>query len=66
MPDGPDKALVERICTGCHGIATFASTRFSREGWQAEVSNMVARGANGTPDEIRRVVDYLTKYLAAQ
>jgi hypothetical protein len=57
---------VERMCARCHGIETFASMRLTREGWETEVSNMVGRGANGTPDEIRRVVDYLAKYLAAR
>jgi hypothetical protein len=35
----------------------------SRQEWQAEVANMVARGATGSADEIRVVVDYLAKYL---
>ena len=66
LPQSADKGLVERMCARCHGIEIFASMRLTREGWETEVSNMVARGANGTPDEIRRVVDYLAKYLAAR
>jgi quinoprotein glucose dehydrogenase len=64
LPAGEDKPLVERVCGQCHGVGTFAQSRMSRQGWQTEVTAMIARGATGTPEEIRRVVDYLATHLA--
>ena len=64
LPEGDGKAVVQRMCVGCHGSGTFIQLRMSRQEWQAEVANMVARGATGSADEVRVVVDYLAKYLA--
>ena len=55
--------LVMRICGKCHGVATFVQTRLTRQEWRLEVDAMVARGAEGTTDEMRSVVDYLAKNL---
>ena len=38
--------------------------RHPKQEWQLEVDNMVSRGARGTEEEIRRVVEYLAKNLA--
>jgi quinoprotein glucose dehydrogenase len=65
LPDAPGKAEMTRICTGCHGTETFDTSRLTRDQWKAEVDNMVARGAQGSPAEIQAVVDYLAKYLGA-
>ena len=64
LPEGEGKPVVQRICGKCHGVGTFATNRMSREEWQAEVADMVSRGATGTTAEIRLVVDYLAKNLA--
>jgi mono/diheme cytochrome c family protein len=63
LPEAEGKALVMRICGKCHGVETFAQTRMSRQEWKLEVEGMVARGAEGTKDEIRRVEDYLARNL---
>lgn len=64
LPEGEGKPLVQRICGQCHGVGTFAGNRMSRNEWQAVVTDMVARGASGTPEELRVVVDYLAAHLA--
>jgi competence protein ComEA len=61
LPDGPDKALVERICSGCHGVGVFTGNHSTREHWEAVVDDMVSRGAEATDEEISRVVEYLSK-----
>jgi hypothetical protein len=33
----------------------------NRAGWENEVTAMVERGASGTKDELRTVIDYLAK-----
>src|SRR5580698_5838789 len=61
LPDGPGKALVERICSGCHGFTAITDNRATRDHWEAVVENMVSRGAQATDEELDRVVDYLAK-----
>ena len=61
LPDGPGKALVERICSGCHGVGVFTDNRNTKERWGAVVDDMVSRGAEGTDEEINQVVEYLSK-----
>lgn len=63
LPEAPGKALVVRVCGKCHGIGTFVRTRMSAQQWQAEVDDMVARGAVATAAEIRAIVDYLAANL---
>jgi mono/diheme cytochrome c family protein len=65
LPDAKGKEEVIRMCTSCHGAATFAASRMSREEWKAEVDNMIARGARGSQIEIQAVIDYLAQNLAA-
>jgi hypothetical protein len=36
----------------------------SREGWSDEVAAMVARGARGSEQEIRAVVDFLADHFS--
>jgi hypothetical protein len=64
LPDGDARPLVVQMCGKCHGVATFAAHRMSRDEWKAEVDDMVARGMPGTPEEIQRVLDYLAANLA--
>jgi glucose dehydrogenase len=63
LPDREGKDLVARVCTKCHGAGVFSRMRISREGWEDEVADMVDKGAAGTPDEIRRVTDYLVQHF---
>ena len=61
LPEGPGKALVGRICSGCHEVGVFTDNHATREHWAAVVDDMVSRGAEGTDEEINQVVEYLSK-----
>jgi glucose dehydrogenase len=61
LPAGPGRDVVVRMCTNCHGTAVFSKMRMAREGWEDEVASMVDKGAVGTKEEIRGVVDYMVK-----
>ena len=61
LPDGEGKTLVLRVCTGCHGIENITGFRISKERWSKEVDDMVARGAEGTDQELDQIVEYLAK-----
>ena len=61
LPDGPGKAITEKMCTPCHGLQNVIKARLTKDRWTALVDDMVARGAEGTDAEI----DTVTKYLVA-
>ena len=52
-----------RMCTGCHGVQTFSGIALSATEWELMVADMRLRGARGTDDDARAVVEYLTKNL---
>ena len=63
LPDGDGKQVTERICGACHGIATVVTERHDKDGWQKIIDDMVARGADGTEEELKMVREYLTKHF---
>jgi cytochrome c5 len=63
LPDGPGKATVQKICSGCHAAEIVVGRRDTREGWEQLVSSMVDKGANGTDDEFNTVIDYLAAHF---
>ena len=65
LPADAGREAVVKMCTKCHGTAVFSRLRMDRAGWEDEVADMVEKGAAGTPDEIRAVVDYMAKHFGA-
>jgi quinoprotein glucose dehydrogenase len=61
LPDGPGKATVIAVCTGCHGPNNFSTLRMSRSAWESEVADMKDKGAVATDDDFKRIVEYLAK-----
>jgi cytochrome c5 len=62
LPKGGAKALVEKTCgTSCHTMGVLASQRTDEKGWNAIVQNMVARGAQASDEQVKVIVNYLTK-----
>jgi quinoprotein glucose dehydrogenase len=60
LPPGGAKELVRRTCgTSCHSLDVLASQRMDKNGWNALVQNMVARGAQASNAEVAIIVDYL-------
>jgi outer membrane protein assembly factor BamB len=57
----PSKANFERHCGTCHEPERGTSSRRTRDQWLQTVNQMVARGAQGTDDDLMAVVDYLTR-----
>ena len=60
LPDGPGKALVEKVCAKCHDLEGVVGSRNSKEGWSKIVDDMVSRGAEATDPEIEQIVNYLS------
>src|SRR5579863_8387870 len=59
LPDGPGRAVVQRMCTPCHGLENVVRARMTKERWGSVVDDMVSRGAQGSDDEIEQVINYL-------
>lgn len=59
LPNGPGKAVVERMCTPCHGLENVVRARMTKDRWGSVVDDMVSRGATGSDDEIDQVIAYL-------
>src|SRR5271170_5432452 len=59
LPDAPGKAVVEKVCSGCHGMNMITGRGRTRDQWAQVVASMVARGAKGSETELAQVVDYL-------
>jgi quinoprotein glucose dehydrogenase len=61
LPGESGKAVMERMCTPCHGIENIVRSRKTAKEWGDVVDDMVSRGAQGTNAEVDQVIDYLTK-----
>jgi hypothetical protein len=60
LPEGVGKPLLVRICSKCHGLENVVRARNTKEKWSSIVDDMVARGSEGTDEELERIIDYLT------
>jgi cytochrome c5 len=63
LPAGDGRDIVSVACSQCHYLGTIAKIRDGAAGWRTYVNNMVLRGAQLTPAEIDKVVDYLSVNL---
>jgi competence ComEA-like helix-hairpin-helix protein len=63
LPEGTGKAVVKKVCTGCHEIGTVVGSRRTRIGWERNVDDMVSRGAEGSDEDMGAVVEYLTTFF---
>jgi competence protein ComEA len=61
LPDGPGKAVTQKVCGACHGAELVIGRQEERDTWGAIVEDMIQRGATGSDDEMYQVVDYLSK-----
>src|SRR5665213_2501466 len=61
LPDGPGKSIVENVCGSCHGLDLVTSQTGTRATWQDTVDSMRGRGATGSDDDFKLIVDYLAK-----
>jgi putative heme-binding domain-containing protein len=60
LPEGKGRADFQRICGTCHSLARATSQRLTRGEWTRVINDMVARGTQGTQDELDNVMTYLT------
>lgn len=63
LPDGPGKAELSKLCSGCHDLMFTVSTRETEEGWTRIVNDMRSKGADGSDEDFAKVIAYLAKYM---
>jgi competence protein ComEA len=63
LPDGKGKDAVAKLCVGCHELDAVTASLRTRIGWKQNVDDMIARGAEGSDEDMEAVVDYLTKFF---
>jgi competence protein ComEA len=61
LPDGPGKDTTQQICGNCHGVDMVVEHRQTRDEWTATIQKMIESGAEGTPEQFKSILDYLTK-----
>jgi hypothetical protein len=65
LPDDEGKALILATCVQCHSTLVYVlGMRKDAEGWRRSVEDMIARGAQVTPEESEVIIRYLTKHMA--
>jgi hypothetical protein len=63
LPDGPGKAAVVKVCSGCHAAEVVVGTNNTRQGWTELVDEMIFKGAAASARERREIVEYLSKHF---
>jgi DNA uptake protein ComE-like DNA-binding protein len=62
-PDPRDAAAVAAVCTVCHAASQFLSTPRGSDRWEQVFAEMSGFGADGTDDQLDRVVNYFQRNL---
>jgi quinoprotein glucose dehydrogenase len=60
------KALAQKACTMCHGIATATAQGRASDAWKLVVNEMIGLGAEVTDDQAQAIVDYLSRDFPAK
>jgi mono/diheme cytochrome c family protein len=60
LPAGEGRDIVAVACTQCHGVSAFTQLRQGPQGWRYQIYDMVLRGAQVRPEEMEKVVQYLS------
>jgi competence ComEA-like helix-hairpin-helix protein len=61
LPPGEGRDELIRICAGCHLLTVVSSQRKTESAWTDTVIEMRNRGANGSDEDMEKIVNYLAK-----
>ena len=65
LPDGPDKGLVEAICSECHTTERIATQQLTKPQWADKVLEMLQEAPDVKQSERDTIVEYLAKNFPA-
>ena len=63
LPDGTGRAIYENICGSCHGADIVIGSQGTRARWEETVDAMRNRGAAGSDEDFKAILDYLARYF---
>ena len=66
LPEGPGKDVTNRICGACHEAGVVTKYHNSKDDWQPVVDDMRGRGADGSDDDFKTIVNYLGRFFGPQ
>jgi competence protein ComEA len=66
LPEGAGKDQMVKVCGLCHEPQRAASIRLTRDGWEATIGDMIARGAKATDEEFQAILDYLSTHFLGE
>jgi competence protein ComEA len=59
LPPGEGKDLLVKTCAGCHLLTVVTSERKTESAWADTVAEMRSRGANGSDEDMDKIIQYL-------
>lgn len=64
LPAGPNHDLVAQTCAACHGLGeVLAGQGATRDDWSSIIQEMISYGADISPDDQAKILDYLSSAL---
>jgi competence protein ComEA len=63
LPDGPGKAVVARVCAGCHGSEMFSGYYKAKAEWDDTISQMTDKGLSLSDADYNTILGYLSTCL---
>src|SRR5579859_3808196 len=63
LPDGPGKDAFSSVCSACHALDLATAQKKSKDGWQATVDSMAAKGASASKEQFAAIVTYLAAHF---
>jgi len=64
LPDGEGRAVVEKLCSACHGLDYLSPSRRTVRNWLETIDLMKSFGAEATDEQWRTITDYIVGTLA--
>jgi competence protein ComEA len=61
LPDGPGKAALLKVCSGCHGPESAVGQLKTRQEWSKTLDEMAANGAQGADEDWNQILEYLDR-----
>lgn len=61
LPDGPNRDLVELVCSKCHTTERIAAKRMTKAEWKEEVTEMLQEEDDVSEEEKDQIIEYLAK-----
>ena len=66
LPPGEGKDLLTKDCTGCHQVSVITSQHKSESKWTDTVVEMRNRGAEGSDEDMEKIIHYLAANFGPQ